>query len=64
MENKVKGTRFDVRNNRWDCRYCSDGDQYHRHYHQYRTYRQKRFLNIKKATAKLPPVGCFFDKTI
>lgn len=35
MENKVKGTKYDDRNDRGNCRYCSDGDQYYCHNHQY-----------------------------
>lgn len=37
MENKVKGTRYDVGNNNRYCWYCGDDYQYHRHNDQYHT---------------------------
>ena len=37
MENNVKGKGYDVRNNDWDYRYCSDDYQHYRHNNQYRT---------------------------
>ena len=56
MENFVKGKEYDVGNDHQYCKYCSDTHQYRRHYHQYLTYRQKRFLDIKRATANSPKV--------
>lgn len=41
MENKVKGTRYDVRNNSLYCWYCSDNYQYHCHGDQYHTDRKE-----------------------
>lgn len=35
MENIVKGTKFDDRNSRGDCKYCSDSHQYLCHADQY-----------------------------
>lgn len=35
MENKVKGTRYDVGNHNWYCWYCSDNYQYYCHSDQY-----------------------------
>lgn len=35
MENKVKGTRYDVGNNSGYCWYCSDDYQYRGHGDQY-----------------------------
>jgi hypothetical protein len=32
MENKVKGTGYDVRNNNWHCQHCGNGYQHHRYY--------------------------------
>ena len=60
MENKVKGKGYDVRNNSWYSRYCSDDYQYHCHNNQYRE-NHARYIDIKKATATLPKLGCFFD---
>lgn len=37
MENKVKGTGYDVGNNYQYCWYCCDDDQYHCHNDQYHT---------------------------
>ena len=41
MENKVKGTRYDVGNNSRYCWYCSDNCQYHCHSDQYYTDRNE-----------------------
>ena len=50
VENTVKGKGYDVGNNSWAHRYCSDGYQYHRHHYQYRK-EFERNIDIKKATA-------------
>lgn len=41
MENKVKGTRYDVGNNSRYCWYCSDDYQYRCHGDQYLTDRKE-----------------------
>ena len=41
MENKVKGTKFDDRNNHGYCKYFSDAHQYRRHPNQYDTILQE-----------------------
>ncbi len=53
MENKVKGKGYDVGNNSWSHRYCSDGYQYYRYHNQYRE-NHARNIDIKKATAAPP----------
>lgn len=61
MENKVKGTRYDIRNNSRYYWYCSDDYQYHRYNDQYHTDRQET-----KKSKKQPPLAkvevAFFDK--
>ena len=41
MENKVKGTKYDVRDNSKYCWYCSDNYQYRCYDNQYHTNHKK-----------------------
>ena len=61
MENKVKGTRYDVGNDCQYCWYCSVNDKYHCHSNQYHT-----DCKDTQTSKKQPPLAkvevAFFDK--
>lgn len=61
MENKVKGTGYDVRSNRGYRRYCSNNGQYHCFWYQYRTIRQSKQKASKKQPRLSQKLGCFFN---
>lgn len=42
MENKVKGSKYDVGNTGGDFKYCCDNYQYHHHYDEYHTNHQSK----------------------